>query len=285
MNRDDDIHVPNMGPAEPGGKSSSAAMHAVPSMVAESAPQRGGGSLIQTLVLLILVAAVSALGYFGFDMYQLQQKRTAELELSRAQLTELREMLKVAEEGAEASGQSMLVRVAALEKGSKAKNKQLDSEIDKLWALSHRKNKPQIEKQAKTIASQAKTIKSLKSSVAKQDKQIKSLLALKAEADKLKKNLSAQTAEVQKLVQRLETEVRSGTELIEVEQEEQRKTLRSLTDRTAALEGRSNKELERRVGLNEQAVRAFDGTRRQLNQDLFQVKQKLNSMQLQLEKR
>lgn len=287
MNRDDDIHVPNLGPAESDRASASKPYTPSSARVSQPAPAepKSGGGFIQSFVMLVLVGAVGALGYFGFEMYQTQQQSTAELVKSRAQIDELRQLLEVAEKGAETSGQTILGRLSSLEKNTVSKHKTLDSEVDKLWALSHRKNKPQIDAHTKTIAAQDKSIKALKSSVAKQEKQLKPLLALKSDTEKLQSSLKAQIADMKKLVQRMDAQISAGDELLQDEQEQQRKILRALTDRIAKVEGQSTSDLQRRIGLNEQAVRAFDSTRRQLNQDLFQVKQKLNNMQLQLEKR
>ena len=42
-------------------------------------------------------------------------------------------------------------------------------------------------------------------------------------------------------------------------------------------------ELERRVKVNEQAVKAIDGSRLLINKELLQIRQKLNNLQLKVE--
>lgn len=295
MNRDDDINVPNMGPAEPRGEGNHAAVEQpAPRVHKEPIKQdsRGSGGMLQSLVSIVLIVAVLVLGYFGFDMYQAQSQREATFTEAQAQIEQLKGLLQQAEQGAEQTGQALQGNVSSLESSLKQKDKQLDSEIAKLWAIAHQKNAPQIEKQAKGLTEQGKQVKEqqkqiklLQASLASQAKQLKALAGLKADSTRLKKSLAADISKVNKLVARIETEVRTGAELAQDQQDEVVRSQRSLTDRIVKLEGKSSVELERRVKINEQAVRAFDGTRRQLNQDLLQVKQKLNNMQLLLEQK
>jgi len=296
MNRDDDINVPNMGPAEPAGDNRHAPVghqaHNTPRQSSNVEPVRPGGGFIQPLVSIILIVAVSALGYFGFDMYQAQKEREATFTQAQEQISQLKGLLQEAEQGAEKSGEALKGNVSSLEASLRQKDKQLDSEIAKLWAIAHQKNAPLIEKQAKALAvqnkqlaAQKKLIKSLQSTQESQAKTIKGLASVKANSDKLKKTLTAEMAKVSKLVSRIETEMRTEAELAQDQQDEMLKSQRALSDRVVKLEGKSSAGLERRIKVNEQAVRAFDGTRRQLNQDLLQVKQKLNNMQLLLEQK
>ncbi|WP_415898888.1 hypothetical protein [Neptuniibacter sp. QD48_11] len=286
MNRDDDnIEVPNFGPADPAGenRSTSSAMRprSGDAPAPASAPASSGG-VVQSIVMVILVVAVSVLGYFGFEMYQSQQ---ATFEKAQDQIVQLEALLKEAEQGAAESGEQLQGNVSSLESVLKQKDKQLDSEIAKLWDIAHKKNKPLIEKHAKelaalkkTLQAQEKTVKSLKSQIAQQKKELASVSGLK-------KTVNAEVAKLTKLTSRVESEMRTTNELAKEQMEDLLKAQRTLTDRLAKLEGKSNADLERKVKVNEQAIRAFDGTRRQLNQDLLQVRQKLNNMQLLLEQR
>ncbi|WP_415881974.1 hypothetical protein [Neptuniibacter sp. QD34_54] len=287
MNRDDDnIEVPNFGPADPAGENRSATSAMRPrsgdTPAPVSAPASSGGGVVQSVVMVILVVAVSVLGYFGFEMYQSQQ---ATFEKAQAQIVQLEALLKETEQGAVESGEELQGNVSSLESFLKQKDKQLDSEIAKLWDIAHKKNKPLIEKQAKelaalkkTLQAQEKTVKSLKSQVAQQKKTLASVSGLK-------KTVNAEVAKLTKLTSRVESEMRTTNELAKEQMEDLLKAQRTLTDRLAKLEGKNNADLERKVKVNEQAIRAFDGTRRQLNQDLLQVRQKLNNMQLLLEQR
>lgn len=299
MNRDDEnLNVPNLGPAEPvSGARPGAAAEAKPAPQTEE-PSRGGG-LVQSLVIIILIVAVCALGYFGFDVYQAQLKDETTFLKAQQQMEQLQALIKKAEEGAVQSGEKLQGDVSSLESSLRQKDKQLDSEIAKLWAVSYQKNKPQIEKQSKEIAAlqkslesmkkefsgQNKTIKSLQSTVSKQDKQLKTIAKTKAEVEALQTSVKAEVAKLSKLIARVETETRANNEFMQEQQAEMVKTQRALTDRIIKLEGKSTAGLERRVKLNEQAVKAFDSTRSQLSQDLLFVKQKLNNLQLMIEKK
>ncbi|MGH1462919.1 MAG: hypothetical protein ACRBB6_12870 [Neptuniibacter sp.] len=299
MNRDDEnLNVPNLGPAEPvSGTRSGAAAEAKSASQTEE-PSRGGG-LVQSLVIIILIVAVCALGYFGFDVYQAQLKDETTFLKAQQQMEQLQALIKKAEEGATQSGEKLQGDVSSLESSLRQKDKQLDSEVAKLWAVSYQKNKPQIEKQSKEIAAlqksldsmkkefsgQNKVINSLQSSVSKQDKQLKTITKTKAEVEELQASVKAEVAKLSKLIARVETETRASNEFMQEQQAEMLQTQRALTDRIVLLEGKSTVALERKVKLNEQAVKAFDSTRSQLSRDLLYVKQKLNNLQLMLEKK
>jgi len=291
MNRDDDnIEVPNFGPAgDDRSAPSSMRPRSGDTPVTAPAPKSSGGGIIQSLVMVILVVAVSVLGYFGFEMYQSQQ---ATFEKAQAQIVQLEGLLKEAEQGAAESGEELQGNVSSLESVLKQKDKQLDSEIAKLWDLANKKNKPLLEKQAKelaalkkSLAAQEKAVKSLKSQVASQKKQISAQKKQLAGISTLKKELSAELAKAAKLTSRVETEMRTSSQLVQEQVDELAAAQRKLKDRVAKVEAKSTAELARKVNINEQAIRAFDGTRRQLNQDLLQVRQKLNNMQLLLERK
>ncbi|EAR60892.1 hypothetical protein [Neptuniibacter caesariensis] len=298
MNRDDDINVPDLGPAEPSSEGRAAPVSAQPAAKAQAgsgsqaSSSASGASPVLYLVMIVLVVAVSALGYYGYEMQQSLKEREATFEQAQGQIGQLEQLLKQAEQGAAQSGEALQGNVTSLESTLKQKDKQLDSEIAKLWAIAHQKNKPLIEKQAKelaalkkSLAEQGKSTDALKARLAKQESALKKASGAGSEVTKLKKQLSSEINKVNKLVARLEAELRTGAELAQEQTDELIKTQRQLSDRLVALEGKSNADLVRRVKLNEQAVRAFDGTRRQLNQDLLQVKQKLNNLQLQLEQK
>ncbi|MGH1431179.1 MAG: hypothetical protein ACRBB4_08670 [Neptuniibacter sp.] len=297
MNRDDEnLNVPNLGPAEPVSGARPGAAVGAKSAPQTEEPSRGGG-IVQSLVIIILIVAVCALGYFGFDVYQAQLKDETTFLKAQQQMEQLQALIKKAEEGAVQSGEKLQGDVSSLESSLREKDKKLDSEIAKLWVIAHQKNQPKIEQQSKDIAAlkkslgalekdktaQQKSIKSLQSTIKAQEKQLKSVAAAKTEIDALQKAVKAEVAKLSKLIARVETETRANTEFMQEQQDEMIKTQRALTDRIIKLEGKSTAGLERRVKLNEQAVKAFDSTRSQLSQDLLFVKQKLNNLQLMIE--
>lgn len=295
---DDDLNVPNLGPAEPvAGTRPQTAPE--PKTAAPAKDAARGGGFVQSLVIIILIVAVCALGYFGFDVYQAQLKDETTFLKAQEQMEQLQALIKKAEEGATQSGEKLQGDVSSLESALRQKDKQLDSEIAKLWVIAHQKNQPKITEQGKDIAvlekslsamkkdfaAQQKSIKSLQSTIKAQEKQLKNVAAAKTEVDALQKSVKAEVVKLSKLIARVETETRANNELMQEQQDEMLKTQRTLADRIVKLEGKSTAGLERRVKLNEQAVKAFDSTRSQLSQDLLFVKQKLNNLQLMIEKK
>ncbi len=298
MNRDDEnLNVPNLGPAEPVSGTRSTSTQEQPKAAAAKEPS--GGGFVQSLVSIILIVAVCALGYFGFDVYQAQLKDETTFLKAQQQMEQLQALIKKAEEGAAQSGEKLQGDVSSLESSLRQKDKQLDSEIAKLWVIAHQKNQPKIEQQSKDIAAlkkslgalekdkavQQKSIKSLQTTIKSQEKQLKSVAAAKSEVEALQKSVKAEVAQLSKLIARVETETRANNEFMQEEQAGILKAQRELVDRIVKLESKSTAGLERRVKLNEQAVKAFDSTRSQLSQDLLFVKQKVNNLQLMLEKK
>lgn len=297
---DDDVNVPNLGPAEPvSGERTTVSKEPERSSSQAQAASNGGSGILQSLVSIILIVAVCTIGYFGFDMYQAQKNDETTFLKAQQQMEQLQQLIAKAEQGAAQSGEQLKGNVTSLESSLRQKDKQLDSEIAKLWTVSYQKNKPEIEKQAKEIAelkkalsslkkesaSQKKSLAGLQATISKQAKQIKAVDKIKADAEELNKSVKAEVAKLSNLIARVETDTRASNEFMQEQQDEMLKAQRELADRIAKLEGRSTSELERRVKLNEQAVRAFDSTRSQLSQDLLFVKQKLNNLQLMLEKK
>lgn len=311
----DDFDIPELGPAEPeriaprNGNGSGNNGHSEPPRNTPQAENNGGG-WFQTLLLIVLVAGCSGLGYWTLtlmDQLKVEQKNVAELQ---GQMREMRELLNMAESSAEKSGTTMLDKLADMSRTAQGKYQHFDSEIAKLWTVAHQRNKPEIEKQGKKLAEQAKTISAQKAQLAKLnktlaalDKKLKSLnwlhktLASKVEegekaqkeqtetntamVDKVKADLAKVKADAVKA----QIGVRMSEEAIQEEQNAVKDSMRKLTDRIAALENTQRKNaLERRVKVNEDAIDAFDATRRELNRSLLQIKKRLNSLQLAVEK-
>ncbi|MDF2182152.1 hypothetical protein [Neptuniibacter sp. CAU 1671] len=301
MNRqDDDLNVPDLGPAETDRNDFSArADYGQLRNSHTHAAGRSGPGWFTTLVLVILVGSVTGLGYVGFGLYQQQQQREVTFAQAQQQIIELRELLKSAEQGAEASGQTLTQRLQKLEAAHAEKTKLYDSEIAKLWTLAHQKNAPKLDEHDKTLAAQDTQLKKITDQLAKQDKglqgvqtqvagysdQLKTLPELKKQQTALQKQMTDKQAEVAQLVARLETQLAATTELLQEQIDQLKSGQKQLANKPDGADKATIAELERRLRLNEQSVRAFDSTRQQLNQELLQVKQKLNTLQLAIESR
>ncbi|MGB0468076.1 MAG: hypothetical protein ACPGF7_11190 [Pontibacterium sp.] len=287
----DDFDIPDLGPAEPDriDRSNNGRQSAEPS---RTEPKRSSGGLTAFL-LVLLVAACAGLGYWVQLLNaQLQQERVAVSEL-QGQMSELRGLLNMAESSVEKSGSTMLDKIAALNLSAQKKYKHLDSEIAKLWTVAHQRNKPAIEKQRQQLAIQAKNLDTVVESIAIQnaalEAQKKTWLTAVSKLEKAQKGAKAQiSTDLKKIrveVNAAQTAVRLSEEAVMEEQMALTSAMRDLTDRLATLEStqRSNT-FERRVKVNEEAIKAFDATRRELNRSLLQIKTKINRLQLSLEK-
>lgn len=95
--------------------------------------------------------------------------------------------------------------------------------------------------------------------------------------DQVRADLAALSADYQILAE--------GQELQRVALAQQGKDLSRKIDQTANAGGNSagTAALERRVSVNEQAVKAIDGSRLVLNKELLRIRQRLNNLQLQVE--
>jgi chromosome segregation ATPase len=286
----DDFDIPDLGPAEPDRVVPPARQNtprnSAPRAVAEG---RSSGGWFQSLLLILLVAACSGLGYLGLTMYEQLEAEKQTVARLQGQVNELRELLNVAESSAQASGNTLQDQLVSQGKTAAEKYKHFDSEIAKLWDVAYKRNKPEIEKQAALLAEQVKQLDKAEKALAAQEKLVKAQAASikrletqdsvsQAELDKALKQAGAQVEEARKALRLSEAAL--AEEMGGLVQSD-----RKLTDRIAALENQQRgNALERRVAVNEEAIEAFDATRRELNSSLLQVRKKLNELQLAVEK-
>ncbi|MEH6580272.1 MAG: hypothetical protein V7731_24735 [Amphritea sp.] len=327
--QDKDLELPSFGPAEwdpnaAGGKKQGSQQSNGSESVASgasggagvrdnvrSAPASGGG--LTFLIMLLLAAAVGGMAYWGYMQHQQLLAQDESQRTLEQKVLELQQLLQVAESSATQTGESLLDNVKKQSAAAAVKDKQLDSEIAKLWAIAHQRNTPKIAELEKQLAAtrtaakdQEKQLtasraaakeqdKQAKSSAAAQDKRIKALAAsLKTQEQANKKtasglaaikNADSGLATVNKNMASLRAEIQVLEESLELQQAEHKRLLSGFAEQITALQSNGNASvgLERRVRVNEQAVRAIDGSRIQLNKELLQIRQKLNNMQLKVE--
>ena len=313
MSRDDDFDLPDLGPAEP-ERVTSNNRHVDAGNPPVQTVKRSGG-WFTSLMLILLVAACSGLGYWGLTMFeQLQAERKAVAELQQ-QMKEMRDLLNLAESSAQKSGDTLLDQLTNMGKAAQDKYKHFDSEIAKLWTVAYQTNKPELEKQAKQLVEQKKQLaeqgKQLKAQSDKQSGYVQQIAAQKKALDEAKKALVAQDKKLTAIGGKLDQSQSTVKSLVDAELKKSRSDLaatqtairlseealteevaalttstRKLTDRIAALESAQRQNgLERRVKNNEDAVKSYDATRRELNRSLLQIKKKINELQLKLESR
>ena len=244
-----------------------------------------GGSLLITLILLLLVAGI---GYLGFAFTEQQGRfRQLELDLTQAQqrIEVLEEMLEVTSDTAAQSGQTLQQRLEDLTGRMAERVTHVDSEIAKLWTIAYQRNKPQLEAHAKQLAG-------LETGLAELDSGLKSVRQQAAQAGRALEEASEVKAAVGTAQQKLEAQLKGLEQQLttlaqglKAESEGRLKVQQELTQQLTSLqEGQGGSaELAQRIRQNEQAISAIDGTRRQVNQDLLRIRQQLNNLQLKVE--
>ncbi|MBY4678618.1 hypothetical protein [Marinobacterium arenosum] len=318
---DEDINI-SLGPAErdPGDKRPAAKptrAAAPPAAKPATGGKPGGGpGLLTRGVLVLLVVACGGLGYGLLELQNQLKSRDAQLQQATAQLAELQELLQVAESSAAESGQSLVGQLGQLKSSLAEKSKHYDSEIAKLWTVAYQRNKPTLEAHDKTLAELDKKLAGQDKQLAALDKQLKaqqgelakvgkSVAAvdqaaksvagldaaqkkLAAEQAALNKSSDAAIGDLKKRLTSLDGELQRRANLLAEQQTVLSDSLKQLQQQQAnARDDRASTavsdELQRRIAINEEAIQAFDGSRRQLNRELLQIRQKLNNLQLKLE--
>ncbi|GAA0689743.1 hypothetical protein GCM10009104_15330 [Marinobacterium maritimum] len=268
------------------------------SLVVESAsPQAGrtppgnqgkggsGGSLLITVILLLLVAGG---GYLGYNLMQQQEQLVqlqAELGQAQGRVASLEALLEVASDSAAQSGQTLQQRLQDVDARMKERFTHYDSEVAKLWTVAYQRNKPQLEQQAEQLKKlQAQVAEAETALVAVRKDAGKAADAL-AQAGALKTELAAQKKALQARLAAAEKQLDTLEQGLRLESEGRLKVQKQLTEQLAGLSGGSDvtAQLAQRIRQNEQAIKAIDGTRRQLSQDLLRIRQQLNNLQLRLE--
>ncbi len=300
--QDKDLELPSLGPAErelntkrPGGGAQSEPLQdsaiSRPQNAAKQ-PRRSGGNGLSFLIILLLAAAVAGLAYWSFMQHQQLQALKAERKTVDEKIAELQKLFLVAGNSAAESGESLQNQVqreaaAVQQQFDKvdARIAKLTAENGKLWVIAHERNTPKIAELEKRLSGvsaqidkQTKSLEGMTGELATLDKQLKSVDAKSSEASK-------QLAGIRQSAAALSTEFQALSESVELQGADQKKNMASLTRQITSLkEGQGQGAgLERRVKVNEQAVKAIDGSRLVMNNQLLQIRQQLNNLQLKLE--
>ncbi|MFC6669428.1 hypothetical protein [Marinobacterium aestuariivivens] len=324
MSRPQEIEVPALGPAK---RSEGEAVVADPAgsqargrgAPRQSGQARGGANLLHSLVLVLLTASTSALGYWGYGLQQSLDESRTQLAQASSRLSDLEQLLEVTSDSAAQSGQTLSGRLEQLGKTAEEKYGHFDSEIAKLWTVAYQRNKPKLEQLEQQLAGQTEQLKAQEAVLKQQEaarktqtgelqaglariegqearlkavesaqsgfgKDLKTLAGVEKGQAALKSELETRVEELRRSLATLDTQVRISEEVQAEKVAAQRALLNKLGDRVAALEnGAGGGDLGRRVRVNEQAIQAIDGSRRQLNQELLQIRAQLNQLQLQLQ--
>ena len=196
-----------------------------------SAPSTSSfGSALSLMALLVALVSATAAAYLYWQVGQTQYKLAA----YEQRITQMEGQLAMTGDESEAS-------MAAVQ----AKLKWADSEIRKLWGVSHDRNRKAIESNTENLAAVKKSLADLSAS-------------LKKQADTLAKQVSAQQTVVQELKN---AGLRNTTQV------------QMMVDQLDQLEN-LQLELGKRIKNTEQAMESVDAFRRTVNRDILQLQQR-----------
>lgn len=185
-----------------------------------------------------LLIALLGVGLAGYSYWQLMESQKF-LSAADARIVELEKQLEM-------TGDESTASMAAVQ----AKLKWADSEIRKLWGVSYDRNKKSIEDNTQAIAV-------LKKGAGNIDAKIKAALKdPKAEIRMINDLLDSQT---------------TALSAIEGKAQGQLAQVQELTDKVRELD-KMQTEFNNRIKTNEEAIRAIDAFRRNINQQLLQLK-------------
>lgn len=214
-------------------------------------PRSSGGSAgaFWRFLLLVLLLGLAGLGYLFYA-------QTQRFELLQARFNDLEAKIVSTDESLSQSGAALSIKL-------KEHQKSIDeqwSEIKKLWGVAYDKNRKAIEDQGKSLASQDKVIKGLQASMTARKKELESLDSKAENASK-----SAKTAASAALAAKLE--VNDMVTQVQDIADRLNRVEKGLKD--------SQQNVNGRIATNEEAIRAIDAYRLQINRDLQLIKQQL----------
>ncbi|WIO73715.1 hypothetical protein QP938_10480 [Porticoccaceae bacterium LTM1] len=207
-------------------------------------PSGNGGGTWKILVI-VLVLVVGAMGWFGWQQHQ--------------QLTTLQSSFDNLQARLASTDDSLSKSGAALQLKIKEQEEELGkhwAEIKKLWGVSYDINK-------KDIASNKDTAAKNTGRIAKLEKSVNTVAQLSKNLDLASKKLA---------------EISASTLAANVEMEDVQQRLRETTDKLNTIDQSFNRwrqDVDKRLKSSEEAVEAIDAYRRQINQELLQLRKQL----------
>ena len=248
---------------------------------------RGGGILL-TLILLLLAAAVAGLAYWALSLRQTLNEQQAALVQAQEQLAQMEQLLELTSDSASQAGQTLMGRIGQLETQASEKYEHFDSEIAKLWTIAYQRNKPQLEEQKKALAAQQKALDQLQERLTQGGKQIAALdarvdglTALEQQLKKLDQGLNALEQKLAAQAQALDKASGEASFALSLEKDERVAADQALDTRIQQLTRQTGSaaDLAGRVASIERSIQAIDGSRRQFNQSLLQLREQIAQLQ------
>lgn len=216
-----------------------------PAARSRSDSSSGNGGGIWKILVIVLVLGVGAMGWFGWQQHQ-------QLSTLQSSFDNLQARLASTDDSLSKSG-------AALQLKIKEQEEELGkhwSEIKKLWGVSYDINK-------KDIASNKELSTSNTDRIAKLEKSAATVAKLTKELDLASKKIA---------------EISASTLAASVDMEDVQQRLRETSDKLNTIDQSFNRwrlEVDKRLKNSEEAVEAIDAYRRQINQELLQLRKQL----------
>lgn len=185
-----------------------------------------------------LIVALIGLALAGYSYWQLQQSQ-AMLNSAESRILELEKKLEM-------TGDESTASVAAIQ----AKLKWADAEIRKLWGVSFDRNKKSIEQNTQAIAALNKGAGGVDA--------------------KIKAGLKDTKAEIRVINDLIDSQT-TALVAVEIQAKAQLTQIQTLTDKARELD-KLQADFKGRISRNEEAIQAIDAFRRNINQQLLQLK-------------
>lgn len=289
-----------------------------------------GGSWLHSFFILLLLGAVSAMTYWGYDFLQDQQQRILLAQATEERIADLEQLLEDSRAQAKKSGQTLQQRLdeqhnlvqqqkklmdtqyleyqrkfAALIDNANTKQAeqlaQFNAEISKL-ELKVKNAQEDAQEEMGFMTSQQKTALSgleerlvemdaLRTSVTNieitQTKQQGTQQGLLADLEALSIDVSGGSDKSADQLVSLKKELQSLDANLEKYKGSAHASLKALASKVSIIAKKAAPKLSAavvaRLDKTENAIRAFDGTRAQVNKDIQRLKSKVNKIQLQLQ--
>lgn len=227
----------------------------------------GSGSGPLTLVLVVLFIVLAAGGGAGWFMWQQLNDLTQRLDRSHSALTDSETELGSLKSQLETRNASL-----SKQKGVVAKDLSLlQSEVRKLWDVSNKRNKKNIKSNKDNLAALSKASKKHQSQLAKQ---VKSTSALSLNVSQLHEEITRREQSQDKLI----AEIGGLTEQVASLQAENDMLKVTVVEQEKLLQGLKNGQLQRQITDLEQAIKAIDAHRSQVNGRLDRLDKELGAL-------
>lgn len=208
--------------------------------------QRGGWlrTFLVSMTLLFLLAATAGLAYVGNDMRMtlIEQQRT--LSQSQARIAELEELLAMADDNTQQTGQTLTQRITELESKGLENYEYFHTEIIRLWEQSGAIDEEAFATQGQQLAEQSEELTALKQKVAALDElegmtqrlsaleeRFTALATLEQQVSSMQESNGSLLPEVESRLDRLSASVEEGANALQQELGSTQSALASLEQR------------------------------------------------------